>query len=129
MAITQVIPIVYSDLYHGWTIDNQGGIRIAYNVDAVASSVFNILSIAKGEYFFNPTFGANLRGYLFEQISEEVATRITTNIKNEITKWDPRVNVVSVTLQPIQNQNEVYIAVQFSVKGSPQIFQMVTQIN
>jgi len=124
-----VVPIVYSDIYHGWTVDNQGGIRISYNVDAVATSVFNILSIAKGEYMFLPQFGANLRGYLFENIGEEVASRITKNITNEITKWDPRVNVVSVVLQPVLNAHEAYVAVNFSVKGSPQIFQMIAQIN
>ena len=129
MSLNTIIPIVYSDIYLGWTIDNQGGIRIAYNIDAVATSVFNILSIAKGEYFFLPNFGANLRGYLFENIGEEVATRIQNNIKNEITKWDPRVVVQSVILQPILNQNQAYVEVNFSVKGSPQIFQMTSQIN
>ena len=127
--MTNVIPIVYSDIYHGFTISNSGGIRIAYNIDAVATSVYNILTIAKGEYFFLPQFGANLRGYLFEQISTETANRICTNISKTITTWDPRVVVTSVQLQPIQNANEVYIQVNFSVKGSPSIFSMSTQIN
>ena len=126
---SSIIPIVYSDIYHGWTIDNQGGIRIAYNIDAVATSVFNILSIAKGEYFFLPNFGANLRGYLFEEIEPEVATRIQNNISQTITTWDPRVIVNSVILQPLLNQNTVNIQVQFSVKGSPQIFQLISTIN
>lgn len=122
-----IIPIIYSDLNHAWIASN-GGLQVDTNVAAVADSVYNILTIAQGEYFFQPTFGANLRGYLFETFTQSLSKRLSDQIKNQITKWDPRVNVVSITMNQ-QPGNILYCTVNFSVKGTQSIFSLTTQIN
>ena len=120
-------PIIYSDLNYAWIIGNTG-VQVDTNVAAVADSVYNILTVAKGELLFNPTFGANLRGFLFENFSQSLATRLSNQIKNEITRWDPRVNVVSISMTAAAN-NVLNCTVNFSVKGNPSLFQLTTQVN
>jgi phage baseplate assembly protein W len=104
------------------------GVQIDINVAAVADSVFNILTVAKGELLFNPLFGANLRGFLFENFSQSLATRLSNQIKSQITQWDPRVNVVNIVMS-YQNGNILNCTVNFSVKGNPSLFQLTTVIN
>jgi len=120
-------PIIYSDLNHAWIVSSTG-VQIDINVAAVADSVFNILTVAKGELLFNPLFGANLRGFLFENFSQSLATRLSNQIKSQITQWDPRVNVVNIVMS-YQNGNILNCTVNFSVKGNPSLFQLTTVIN
>ena len=120
-------PIIYSDLNHAWVVSNTG-IQVDTNVNAVADSVFNILTVAKGELLFNPTFGANLRGFLFENFSKSLSTKLANQIKSEITRWDNRVNVVSITMSAAAG-NILNCTVNFSVKGNPSLFQITTQVN
>jgi hypothetical protein len=123
-----IIPIIYSDLNYAWVVDNgSNGIKIDTNVAAVADSVYNILTIAKGEYLFNPNFGANLRGYLFNTLNKTLAKTLSDQINSQITTWDPRVSVVNITMS--QQGHVLYCTVNFSVKGTSTVFSITTQIN
>ena len=67
------------------------------NINAVQQAIHNIFSWIPGERIINPEFGTNLRRYLYEGINENTETLIDAEIRECISKWEPRVEIVSIT--------------------------------
>lgn len=88
-------------------------IKVGYDVDAIMNSLNNILKTSPGERFLVPTFGANLRRYLFQAVSESVGTQIGTEILRAIETWEPRVTVdrISVIGSPDRHEYDVTILI------------------
>lgn len=72
------------------------------NRDQVLSNLRNLLLTAKGERYFEPEFGTNIRAVLFENITneEEFSTRLRDEISSAISKWLPYlvINQLSIEL-------------------------------
>jgi len=87
--------------------------------DALKVNLINYLLTNKGERPLNPTFGAGIRGLLFENINNEQLEDIKEDIANNITSFfptiiptkvevlsDPDTNIISFFLRyAIANQN------------------------
>ena len=88
-------------------------IRVDYDVDAIINSLNNIFKTVPGERFLVPTFGANLRKYLFEPVSKSIGNRIGAEILRAIEKWEPRVTVdrIEVIGDPERHEYEVTIMI------------------
>lgn len=61
------------------------------NREQVLSNLKNLLLTAKGERFFEPEFGTDIRTVLFENISDEdeFSTRLRGEIEDAISRWLP----------------------------------------
>jgi len=61
------------------------------NKEQVYSNLRNLLLTAVGERYFQPEFGTNIRGVLFENIvdEEEFKNRLKGEIESAITRWLP----------------------------------------
>ena len=60
-------PLVYSDFYSNFDLELVKKDLLSYkNEDSVKRSIRNILLTDRGERFFNPTFGSDIRKILFE---------------------------------------------------------------
>jgi len=77
---------------------NGKDIRVSYDIDAITNSLVNIFKTSPGERFLIPTFGINLRRYLFSSVSELIARQIGNDIVRGIERWEPRVTVDNVTV-------------------------------
>lgn len=91
---------------------NGRDIKSDYDVDAIINSLFNLFNTSPGERFLVPTFGTNLKAYLFEPITDMTANKIGNEIVRAIEKWEPRVTikVVKVVGIPDQHQYDVTIS-------------------
>ena len=60
-----------------------------------------------------PTFGANLRRYLFDPVSKPIADQIGNEILRAIEDWEPRVTVDRITVigDADEHQYEVTIII------------------
>jgi len=83
--------------------------------DAVKVNLVNYLLTNPGERIANPTFGAGLRSFVFEQITdgnlEFLEDKLTEDINNNI----PNVNLENVTVTGTADLNTVNIAIQYSI--------------
>jgi len=70
---------------------NQKDLVVDYNLNAIKNSIVNIFTTSPGEKILNPTFGLDLRDYLFEPISKMVSVQISTAIVSGLTKQEPRI--------------------------------------
>lgn len=65
---------------------------------AIINSIKNILTTTPGEKLLNPTFGLDLRSYLFEPISGVTSYFILQDILTGLDTQEPRVSVQSISV-------------------------------
>jgi phage baseplate assembly protein W len=107
---------------------NTNDIGIKKNNNAVVQSVLNILQTNHGERPFNYTFGANLRQYLFENMTNITAANMSTSINTALKNFEPRIEVLNTNIQARADANEVNITVTGRVKSSNEILDIATTI-
>jgi phage baseplate assembly protein W len=117
---------LYKDVAFDLNLENtQGGqlhggvddkdLKSLYDSNAILTSIKNILTTTPGEKLLNPTFGLDLRDYLFESVSENKAFFIGQDILLGLTAQEPRVTVDQVTVIAIIDDNEYEITLSISI--------------
>jgi hypothetical protein len=76
----------------------------------VRESIRIILMTEPRERLRLPTFGAGLRQYLFEPNNPATRQRIRENIEESIARWEPRVRIEAVTVDPDPDDAEAVVA-------------------
>ena len=83
--------------------------------DAIKSNLINYFLTNPGERNGNPTFGAGLRSFLFEQITNDNLDFLEENIQEKLKNFFPNVNVEGVELTSNQDKNEIKITITYSI--------------
>ena len=65
-------------------------------IEAVKNDIRNLLNTNQGERLMQPTFGLNLRDFLFNQINEENVASIQNGISETLSFWLPFVNIKNI---------------------------------
>ena len=109
---------IYKDLNMSFT-KNPATKDVArlFDVQAIKRSVKNIILTNKYERPFNPDFGCNLRGFLFENITEPLLVIIKDRVAMAIEKYEPRVSVEDVVVKNSTDPNGIRISVSFLING------------
>ena len=100
------------------------------NESAIARSVRNIVFTVPGEKPFNEDFGSQISQALFENINDISANIIKSEIKSSLQRYEPRVNVKEVKVEPNFDQNEFNATIVYEIIGAdvpPQELQFVLQ--
>ena len=109
---------IYKDLNMSFT-KNPATKDVArlFDIQAIKRSVKNIILTNKYERPFNPDFGCNLRGFLFENITEPLLVIIKDRVAMAIEKYEPRVSVEDVVVKNSSDPNGINIQVSFLING------------
>ena len=109
---------IYKDLNMSFT-KNPATKDVArlFDVQAIKRSVKNIILTNKYERPFNPDFGCNLRGFLFENLTEPMVVIIKDRVAMAIEKYEPRVSVEDVIVKNSSDPNGIRISVSFLING------------
>ena len=112
---------IYSDLNLSFT-KNPATKDVArlFDVQAIKRAVKNIILTNKYERPFNSDFGCNLRGFLFENITEPLLVVIKDRVSMAIEKYEPRVSVEDVFVKEEDGSNGISIMVSFKINGVEQ---------
>ena len=100
------------------------------NEQAIARSVRNIVFTTPGEKFFDQDFGSKISASLFENLDDISASIIEQEIKSSISIYEPRVELVSVRLNPDYDSNAFNATIVYRIIGAdvpPQELQFVLQ--
>ena len=100
------------------------------NETAIARSIRNIVFTVPGEKFFQENFGSRISQSLFENIDEISALEIKDEITESITRFEPRVKLVSVETLPNFDSNAFDVIIVYEVVGidtPPQQLEFVLQ--
>jgi len=107
---------------------NTNDVGIKKDNASVSQSVLNILRTNHGERPFNYNFGANLRSYLFENMTNITAANMATSINTALANYEPRIEVLNTNIQANADANDVNITVTGRVKSSNEIIDIATTI-
>jgi len=135
---TPVAPIqyVYSDLHldliigqnigNGLNSVDNNDIRVDYDYKAIRNSITNIFNTIPGQKILNPSFGASLGQFLFESITPIKAKILGNTIVENINKYEPRVSVQNVQVQPEPDKNLYYVILIYEILniGAVDTFQL-----
>ena len=87
------------------------------NEAAIKASVKNIVLYNFYEKPFDPFFGGNIIGLLFENSTPTMVLEVKNRIEQSIEIHEPRVTAVSVQVQFEENRNELNCKIQYLILG------------
>ena len=87
------------------------------NENAIARAVRNIVLTTPGEKFFDPDFGSSVSEILFENVDEITAISIEDEIKSSLKNYEPRVELINVTVNPNFDENQFDVRITYRIVG------------
>ena len=96
------------------------------NEAAIKESVKNIVLYNFYEKPFDPFFGGNILGLLFENSTPTMVLEVKNRLEQSIEINEPRVTAVSVTVQFEENRNELNCKIQYLILGISPKFDDIT---
>ena len=88
------------------------------NATAISRSVRNIVFTTPGEKFFQPTFGSRVSQMLFENMDEITSLTIRDEIESSIRRFEPRVDLKSVQVNPDFDGNQYDVVITYQIIGA-----------
>ena len=96
---------------------------------AVKQSIKNLLLTDFYEKPFQPFFGANLRAMLFELADEDTEDEVEENIRNAINKYEPRAEILTITVNVLPDQNDMRVSVYFKIISTQETVTFTTNLS
>lgn len=90
------------------------------DTDSIKNSIKNLIFTDPGERLFQPFIGSGIRASLFENISENTAYMIKTQVETTIENFEPRAKLLAVYVNPYPEQNGYNVKIVFSTINNPQ---------
>ena len=94
-------------------------ILILKNEDAIKKSVINLIRTRIGERFFNNLLGTSVDNSLFELNGLEVSTILDEEIKTVLSNFEPRIVVIDVMVESMEDSNELNVKISYNIVGLP----------
>ena len=119
---------LYKDIDLSFEAKPSGDVYKKVDAAAVKQAVKNLLLTNHGEKPFEPFYGANLQGLLFDLTDDETSVDIDIAIRQAIAKYEPRARVLTtyINLQP--EYNSVAVTVEFQIVNTEETVILETTI-
>ena len=91
---------------------------VSKDASAIKQAIVNLLLTNKGERLMNPTYGSDIRSYLFEPMDFGTANQIKNNIRDTIETFEPRIRVLRISATPNFDDNGFDITMTYNVIGT-----------
>jgi len=97
--------------------------------DQIKSNLVNLLLTDIGERVMNPTFGCNLKRFIFEGISEDNLELLTNSLAESISIFVPEVTVTNIRVIPNTDYNTIALYIDYIINISNAPDQVTVQFN
>lgn len=112
---------IYSDIDFTFTKRPAGGdVALSYDQQAVNRSIRNLLLTNHFERPFNSDIGSNINALLFEPLSSMTASQLQNDIRQVISRYEPRVDLKTVVVTPNPEQNAYSVSITFFLLNATQ---------
>lgn len=107
----------------------QGG-KVGMNAyeNQVDQSIRLILRTASAERVMRPDFGAGMEGLAFEPLNSVTATLVRQRVKDTLTRYEPRIEVLDVTVELLPDAPQgatIETNIQYRVRRTDSVFNRV----
>lgn len=97
--------------------------------DQIKSNLVNLLLTDVGERVMNPTFGCNLKRFIFEGITENNIDNLKENLSDSIAVFVPEVAVTDIIVIPNNDFNAIDLTINYILRISSTPDQVTVQFN
>ena len=87
-------------------------------IDQAVANSKNLLYTNKGERVMQPEFGCDLHSLLFENISDDLLSKIEDTIRSSFNYWLPYIFINELTVTGEADRNRVFITMRISLEGN-----------
>jgi phage baseplate assembly protein W len=105
------------------------GVDIPFNAPAVFKSnyttqasiknnLINFFLTNKNERYLNPTFGGDLRAFIFQQITEGNTEYLKQDIQSQLSTYFPNVLIGSLGIDSFPDINQINVVLKYSIKDT-----------
>lgn len=114
----------------GWRfpikVTSQGRLGWSEGPERLQDAIWIILSTGLGERVMRPRFGAGVHDYVMQSNSVAVRTRLADAIRNALAAWEPRIDVESVRVDPVEGQpSQVLATIEYRIRDTNELFNLV----
>ena len=111
--------VVFSDVPGDFTLNPVNlDLTRKTNEEAIKESIMNILFTNKGERLMRPAFGGNIEATLFENLTPVTASLTEDRIKETLKLFEPRADILSVSVTTNLDSNNLDITITFKLINS-----------
>ena len=121
--------IDYEDIDLSFNKKPAGDIYKKRDAAAVKQSIKNLLLTDHHEKPFLPFYGGNLRAMLFELADIDAESEIEDNIISAVESYEPRVEIQSIDVNVLPDQNDMRVSVVFKVISTEEIVTFTTNLS
>ena len=86
--------------------------------DAIKSNLINYFLTDRYERYLNNNFGANLRAFIFEQITNDNISFLKEDIQTKINEYFSNINVVSLEINQLPDTNEITVKLTYNIPNT-----------
>ena len=109
---------------------NPAVFETVYNTkDQTKSNLINFLLTDPRERIFNPSFGAGLRGKLFEQITNTTVDDLDTLIRSGVQAYFPNVVITDLTFGGNPDENNLTVNFSYTIRNTRESDNITLSIN
>ena len=96
-----------------------GVFRTTYTTqESIKYNLINFFLTNQPERYLNPTFGGNLRKFVFEQITTGNLGLLKQDIQESLNLYFPNVVIEALTILPDTDNNQVDIVLKYSIQDT-----------
>lgn len=86
--------------------------------DATKANLINFFLTNKGERYFNPLFGSDIRLLLFENVNEDTVIELKSRISKELGVFFPRVKQTKFEISGDPDNNSLRVYLKYQIINS-----------
>ena len=93
----------------GSVTNRQKDLMVIYDTDCILHSLYELFKTPKGARVLVPEYGTDLYKYIGVAITDLTCSSIKTMLEYDINKWEPRVRVLSLDVNPEEDNSLIEI--------------------
>ncbi len=115
----------------GWqfpaALDSNGEVAMSEDETKIEEAVRIIMGTKKGDRVMRPEYGCDLGSIIFNPINATTLNRISYLVEDGLTRFEPRIEVVSVIAEPANDEENstVEVHVKYRVRTTNNVFNLV----
>lgn len=107
----------------GWkfplAVGPTGGLELSRYEEDVREAIWIILATARGERQMEPRFGCGIHELVFASINAATVAEIATRVRDALTEWEPRIDLLDVTVEaPAGQESLLLIRVDYRIRST-----------
>ena len=114
----------------GWSfpikVSSRGGLSWSSGPRRVQDAIWIILATSLGERIMRPDFGGGAHDFVFDPNSDVVRRNLESAIREALSKWEPRIEIVGVRVDSAGDlENQVLASIDYRLRATNELYNLV----